>query len=86
VDFILAAISSPYVLTAILLQGIGFMLWIFVLSKMKLGLAFATSGAFFYILIALSSWYLYGEELSIPQWVGLALISLGVILISYYQG
>jgi len=73
IDFIIAALTSPYVLIAIILQGVGFMLWIFVLSKMKLGIAFATSGAFFYLLVALASWYLYGEKLIFPQWFGLCL-------------
>jgi multidrug transporter EmrE-like cation transporter len=81
-SFLIAAAQSPYVIGAVAMQGIGFVLWIFVLTKMKLGLAFAFSGAFFYILIALSGYYIYGEELSIQQWVGLVIISLGVVIIN----
>lgn len=84
-EFLYAALTSPYVITAIALQGIGFMLWFFVLSKVKLGMAFAISGAFFYILIAISTWVFFGEKLTIPQWIGLVLISFGVILLSCFQ-
>ena len=80
--FLAAAFTSPYVLSAIAMQGFGFILWMFVLSRVKLGIAFALSGAFFYLLIALSSWYLYGERLTIQQWAGLILISVGVVLMT----
>ncbi|BDT76529.1 hypothetical protein PKF023_03320 [Polynucleobacter yangtzensis] len=83
--FLFAALTSPYVLTAIALQGIGFMLWFFVLSKVKLGVAFAISGAFFYVLIAISTWIFFGEKLTLTQWIGLVLISCGVILLSCFQ-
>lgn len=83
IAFFSAAITSPYVITAVLMQGVGFILWIFVLSKMKLGIAFGLSGSFFYLLMAFSSWYLYGERLSLPQWVGLVFISAGVLLMTW---
>ena len=83
IAFLLAAFTSPYVILAIAMQGFGFILWMFVLSRMKLGIAFGLSGAFFYLLIALSSWYLYGERLSTQQWGGLLLISSGVLLMTW---
>jgi len=76
------ALTSPYVLAAILLQGFGFVLWIFVVSKVKLGVAFALSGSFFYILMALSSWYFFGEQIKTLQWIGLFFISFGVVLLT----
>lgn len=82
IAFLIAVFTSPYVILAIVMQGFGFILWIFVLSRMKLGIAFGLSGAFFYLLMALSSWYLYGERLSLQQWAGLLLISTGVILMT----
>lgn len=82
IAFLCGAFTSPYVITAIAMQGCGFILWMFVLNRMKLGIAFGMSGAFFYFLIALCSWYLYGERLSLQQWVGLLLISSGVLMIS----
>ena len=83
VEFFVAAFTSPYVISAIAIQGFGFFMWIFVLTRMKLGIAFGLSGAFFYLLMALSSWYLYGERLSTQQWSGLLLISMGVFLMTW---
>lgn len=80
--FLFDAVTSPQIMGAILLQGTGFLLWIFVVSRMKLGVAFAISGGIFYLLIAASSWWLYGERLTSTQWVGLACVSLGVVLVN----
>ena len=48
----------------------------------KLGVAFAISGAFFYFLMAAVTWLLYGERLTLWQWAGIALISTGVLMVS----
>ena len=79
-DWLLSAVVSPPIIAAILLQGVGFLVWIAVVSRVKLGLAFATSGAFFYILLAAMSWWLYGERLTPVQWGGLFLITAGVLM------
>lgn len=81
-DWLMAVVVSPKVWAAVAIQGIGFLVWIAVVSRVKLGPAFATSGAFFYILLAAASWYLYGERLAPLQWAGIALVSTGVLMIS----
>ena len=81
-DWLFAVIGSPKVWAAVAVQGIGFLVWIVVVSRMKLGPAFATSGAFFYILLAAVSWWLYGERLAPLQWAGIVLVSAGVLMIS----
>lgn len=81
-DWLVAAMLSPGVIAAVLIQGLGFTVWVVVVSKVKLGVAFATSGAFFYIALALAGWYFYGERLGAPQWAGILLVSAGVLLIS----
>ena len=83
--YIYAVLTSPYVISAIIFQGIGFILWIFVINKLKLGIAFALSGSFFYILTALLSWYFFGEEIKAMQWAGLFFISFGVILLTVFN-
>lgn len=83
-DWLLAAMLSPGVIGAIIVQGIGFTVWVIVVSRVKLGVAFATSGSFFYILLALASWYLFNERLAPAQCVGIALVSVGVLLITLF--
>lgn len=72
--------TSPGIIGAVLIQGLGFMAWVVVVARMKLGAAFAISGAFFYLMIALASWWLYGERLNAAQWTGMLLISSGVMV------
>lgn len=54
----MAVVASPKFWGAVVIQGVGFLVWIAVVSRVKLGPAFATSGALFYILLAVASWYL----------------------------
>lgn len=81
-DWLLAALFSPAVLAAIAVQGLGFIVWVVVVSRVKLGVAFAISGGSFYLLMAMVTWLLYGERLTLGQWAGLALISTGVLMVS----
>lgn len=84
-EFLFGAATSPLVIAALGLQVLGYVAWLFVLSKEKLSVAFALSGSSFYLLMAMASWYFFGERLSAPQWLGLLLISLGVILVTAVQ-
>lgn len=77
--------TSPGIIAAVSVQAIGFLIWIVVVSRMKLGAAFAISGGFFYVLVALSSFVFFGERLSGSQWAGLSLISAGVVLMMLSQ-
>jgi len=83
--FVLSAAVSPVVITAVLLQGAGYVVWLFVVAQERLSVAFAISGSFFYLTIAFVSWMLYDEKLSIQQWFGLILITLGVLLVTLNQ-
>jgi drug/metabolite transporter (DMT)-like permease len=75
---------SPYVMGALSLQGIIALLWIYALSRMQLVYLFTMSGSVFYILLALTSWLVLGEKLSIVQWIGVIMISLGVFCFNYH--
>ena len=81
-DFFLHAVMSPWVWLALTLQGIGYGVWMLVISKAKLGEAFSASGAFFNILLALSSWWFFNETLTARQWLGMVVITCGVLLVT----
>lgn len=85
-SFLLAAATSPRVLTALTFQGIGYGVWMLVIAQERLSVAFAISGAFFYLAMAACSWFFFGERLTLLQWVGLGLISIGVVLVSQAGG
>lgn len=81
-EWLITVVTSWPLILAVIVQGMGFLVWVFVMSRMKLGVAFAISGSFFYILMALSGWYLYGERLGPVQWIGLVMISAGVFMLT----
>lgn len=80
--FLLAAATSPWVILALAFQALGYVIWLFVLTGERLSVAFAISGSFFYILMAACSWLFFDERLTLLQWLGLLLISAGVLLVS----
>jgi drug/metabolite transporter (DMT)-like permease len=83
--FIGDAAGSPWVYASVALQILGYVLWMLVVSRAKLGVATASIGAGFYMLMALSAWLVYGETLSLLQWMGIILVTLGVVCISLGQ-
>jgi drug/metabolite transporter (DMT)-like permease len=80
--FISSAVLSPWIYASVALQILSYAMWMLILSREKLGVATATVGAGFYALMALSAWMIYGETLSLVQWAGIALVTLGVVCIS----
>src|SRR5690606_26996856 len=75
VEFLFGAATSPLVIAALGLQVVGYVAWLFVLSREKLSVAFALSGSTLYLLTAIASWYFFGERLTGWQWLGFVLIS-----------
>ena len=80
---ILRVLHSPYILGALALQGTIALFWIYLLSKTQLVYLFTMSGALFYILLALTSWIILGENLSFIQWLGVVMISVGIVCFNY---
>jgi drug/metabolite transporter (DMT)-like permease len=80
--FIGNAAMSPWIYTSVALQIVSYVMWMIIVSREKLGVATATVGAGFYTLMAVSAWFIYGEILSPVQWIGIALVTVGVICIS----
>ena len=80
--FIGQAAQSPWIYAALALQVLGYVLWLLIVSREKLGVATATIGGGFYVLMALSAWMLYGEALTWVQWVGIVLVTLGVVCVT----
>jgi drug/metabolite transporter (DMT)-like permease len=77
-SYLLRAISSPYIITALFIQIFCYIVWLFVLAKANLGYALGLSGAMFYIIIALLGWWFFNEKMTLLQWIGLFSISFGI--------
>lgn len=81
-QFLAQAAQSPWIYASVVLQVLGYLLWLVIVAREKLGVATATIGAGFYTLMALSAWLIYGEALSPLQWIGIFLVTCGVVCIS----
>jgi drug/metabolite transporter (DMT)-like permease len=85
VPFLASAAQSPWVYGSLILQVLGYVLWMILISRMKLGVATASVGAAFYVLMAFFAWLIYGETLSPIQWIGIVFVTAGVVCISLGQ-
>ena len=81
-NFLVGAARSPWMYAALVIQGFGYILWMLLVSRVKLGVASSSASAGFYILMALCAWAIYGEALTYLQWLGICLITTGVVFVS----
>ena len=84
--FLAEVVFQPYVLTGIVIQGLGLILWLIILSRTRMGIAVALVSAFIVILSGLSSMAILKEPLKVHEWLGLGLVAGGVILLSLGGG
>jgi drug/metabolite transporter (DMT)-like permease len=85
-QFAVDASRSPWIYLSIAVQGMSYLLWMLLISRTKLGIATASVGAGFYTLTPLLAWLVYGETLTIPQWLGIGFIAVGVTCVSLGAG
>jgi multidrug transporter EmrE-like cation transporter len=84
VPSLMALATNPFLLAWILFAGVSAALWIYVLSRFELSLAFPVSTTLSYILILVLSWWLFGEQMTIMRWIGIGLMCVGIFMT--YQG
>ena len=77
----LKAATNLHVLFGLLCYGLGFMVWLIVLSKAEVSYAYPLI-SLGYILTAILAWALFGEALNENRLVGILTICLGVFLIA----
>ncbi|MFC4811023.1 hypothetical protein [Paenibacillus sp. GCM10023250] len=77
---ILELLFSPYILGGLFVYGCATVLWLFIVSKVDLGLAYPIQ-SLAYILSIVGAYYLFGESLSGLKIAGCLLILAGVACI-----
>jgi drug/metabolite transporter (DMT)-like permease len=80
--FFFNAVKSPWIYSSLAVLAFGYGLWMMLIARVKLGVATASVGASFYILMPLFAWFLFGESLTFMQWLGIGLIAAGVTCVS----
>lgn len=80
-DIILEIIKSLHIWYGMLCYGISIFLWIYVLSKVQVSLAYPFQ-ALGYIFGSFLAWYFLDEKLNNLNLIGLIFISVGLIILS----
>ena len=80
-DFIINILRNPYIIIGLFFYGISFLVWLVVLSRMKLSVVYPITSMNF-VFVILASYYLFGEKISTVQIGGIALIIVGVIALA----
>jgi multidrug transporter EmrE-like cation transporter len=78
---LLPIIFQPYVFFGIACFGISSIFWLVVLSRIDLSLAYPLV-SIGYVVVALISYFLFKENVSLIRWIGIIVICIGVLLVS----
>jgi undecaprenyl phosphate-alpha-L-ara4N flippase subunit ArnE len=72
---------NPYVFFGFASFGLSSIFWLVVLSRMELSLVYPMVSVA-YVLVALASFLLFKENVTLVRWAGIMTIIMGVALIS----
>ena len=75
------AFLNPYVLSGIAIYGFTTLVWLVILSRVKLSIAYPML-SFGYVLSILFSWMLFKESIPKTRIIGAAIICIGVYLVA----
>ena len=75
------AFLNPYVLSGIAIYGFTTLVWLVILSRVKLSIAYPML-SFGYVLSILFSWMLFKESIPKTRIIGAVIICIGVYLIA----
>lgn len=77
---ILKVLFSPYIFTGLVMYGVATVIWLFILSKVQLSVAYPLQ-SLAYIITLFGAYYIFGEPLTFWKVVGVLFIMLGVSII-----
>ena len=80
--FILSVLQNVWILLGVFLFGISFLLWLFIISKVQLNIAYPIVFSCEVTLVTVASWFLFKEYLSPLQILGIVFIMSGIFLLT----
>ncbi|MDP3990843.1 MAG: EamA family transporter [Candidatus Nealsonbacteria bacterium] len=75
-------VQNIWILTGAFLFVISFLIWLFIISKLQLNIAYPIIIGSEVVLVSLASWFLFKEYLSFFQILGILFVVLGIFLLS----
>lgn len=76
---IFSLLFSPIILTALAVYGCTTILWLYILSKVKISFAYPIQALAFPIVL-ISSSLIFHEKIPLNRWVGVAVIVIGTYI------
>ncbi len=76
---IIALLFSPIILLALALYGCTTLLWLYILSKVKISFAYPIQALAFPIVLIVSG-LIFKEEIPVNRWIGVVVIVIGVYI------
>ena len=80
-DSILALVINPYIISGMTVYVIATVLWLYILSKLDLSVAYPLQ-SLCYVLAVFVSIFIFKEQIPLTRWIGLLLITSGAFLIT----
>jgi len=80
-SYFVSALSNPFVLSGFLLYGVSSLFWLVVLGRVDLSYAYPLV-SMGYVLAVFFSWIIFKEHVSVLRVAGLAVICVGVAMLS----
>ena len=74
--------DSPYIIFGFIAYGISIILWLWVLSKVDVSLAYPFQ-ALGYIVVTILAWLIFQENINLTRIIALIFISLGLIILAF---
>lgn len=81
-DGVRILVTNPFVVSGIVSFGVAFLFYSSVLSKMNLSIAYPIMTSMGFLIVTLASVFLFKEQISFLQYVGIFVIVVGVWLVS----
>lgn len=75
-------IYNPWLFTAVIVYGLATLLWVYILTGVKLNVAYPIMIGLSYALTLLGAYYFFGESVGILGIIGIILIVMGVVCVS----
>ena len=76
-------LGSPWLWLALLCLGLGLLVWLLVLQRLEVGIAYPMLSLNF-VLITLVARYLFKETIDLRHWLGVGLVIGGVVLLGQH--
>ncbi len=77
----LSVALNPWIILGLSIYGLSVVLWLWVLSKVELSVAYPFVGVSFLITMGFGAWLLH-EEITVGRLIGTVLIAIGCVLVA----